>query len=105
VRGDVYRFVSHDVRGDKQSGPRYAVVLQSDELAALSTLLVAPTSTSARPTLFRPAIDLLGVATYVLLEQTTVVNPESELGDFAGRLTAEELAEVDAALRLVMGLF
>jgi mRNA interferase MazF len=105
VRGDIYRFVPRDIRGHKQSGPRYAVVLQSDELAALSTLLVAPTSTSARPALFRPAIDLLGTTTYVLLEQTTVVNPETELGDFAGRLTASELADVDTALRLVLGLF
>jgi len=104
VRGDVYRFRPNDVRGRKQSGARFAVVIQSDDLM-LSTLLVAPTSTSARPTVFRPQIELEGQPTLVLLEQVTVVNPETELGDFAGRLLPEELAAVNQALVLVMGLF
>ncbi|MCL2803107.1 MAG: type II toxin-antitoxin system PemK/MazF family toxin [Micrococcales bacterium] len=104
VRGDIYRFRPNDVRGRKQSGARFAVVIQSDDLM-LSTLLVAPTSTSARPTVFRPQIELGGQPTLVLLEQVTVVNPETELGDFAGRLLPEELAVVDQALVLVMGLF
>jgi mRNA interferase MazF len=71
----------------------------------LSTLLVAPTSTSARTTVFRPRIALNGQTTLVLVEQATVVNPQTELGDFAGRLTTDELAELDQAIRLVMGLF
>ncbi|MCL1897625.1 MAG: type II toxin-antitoxin system PemK/MazF family toxin [Micrococcales bacterium] len=104
VRGDIYRFRPNDLRGRKQSGARFAVVLQSDDLM-LSTLLVAPTSTSARPTVFRPQIELAGRSTLVLLEQITVVNPETELGEFAGRMSPEELASVDQALLLVVGLF
>ena len=104
MRGDIYRFRPNDNRGRKQAGARYAVVVQSDDLM-LSTLMVAPTSTRARPTIFRPQIDLAGQVTLVLVEQTTVVNPETELGDFVGRLSAIELAGLDQALQLVFGLF
>ncbi|MDR0284270.1 MAG: type II toxin-antitoxin system PemK/MazF family toxin [Propionibacteriaceae bacterium] len=104
MRGDIYRFRPHDTRGHKQSGVRYAVVVQSDDLM-LSTLIVAPTSTRARPTVFRPQIELGGERTFVLVEQTTVVNPDLELGDFVGRLSVEELGELERALLLVFGLF
>ncbi|TDE09129.1 hypothetical protein E1269_15565 [Jiangella asiatica] len=42
-----------------ERGKRYAVVVQSD-LLPLSTWLVAPTSTSARPTSFRPEVEISG---------------------------------------------
>ena len=70
---------------------------------ALSTTLVAPTSTSARPATFRPTISLKGTETRVLVEQTIVVDPE-RLGQSAGRLDADELKAVDEALALVLGL-
>jgi mRNA interferase MazF len=79
------------------------VVVQADEFMALSTTLVAPTSTSARPATFRPRISLDETETRVLVEQTTVVDPE-RLGRFAGRLDADELRAVDEALALVLGL-
>jgi mRNA interferase MazF len=69
----------------------------------LSTVLVAPTSTSARPATFRPAIVLEGTPTRVIVEQTTVVDPQ-RLGRSAGRLDADELKTVDDALALVLGL-
>jgi mRNA interferase MazF len=79
------------------------VVVQADEFMALSTTLVAPTSTSARPATFRPTISLGGTETRVLVEQTTVVDPQ-RLGRSAGRLEAAELQAVDEALSLVLGL-
>jgi mRNA interferase MazF len=79
------------------------VVIQADEFMALSTTLVAPTSTSARPATFRPTISLDDTETRVLVEQTTVVDPE-RLGRSAGRLDADELRAVDDALALVLGL-
>jgi mRNA interferase MazF len=78
-------------------------VVQADELMGLSTTLVAPTSTSARPATFRPTIELGGIETRVLVEQTTVVGPD-RLGKSAGRLDATELRAVDEALALVLGL-
>lgn len=104
MRGDVYRLrTNRKALGHEQAGARYAVVVQSDHLQ-LSTLLVAPTSTSANPTSFRPPITLDGTTTYVLIDQVTAVDGESRIGDFAGRLSARELAEVDLALAAVLGL-
>lgn len=82
---------------------RYAVVVQADEFMALSTTLVAPTSTAALPATFRPTITLGDLETRVLVEQTTVVDPQ-RLGRSAGRLDADELRAVDDALALVLGL-
>jgi mRNA interferase MazF len=79
------------------------VVVQADELLALSTVLVSPTSNAAPPRSFRPTIDLQGSTTRVLVEQTTAVSPEG-LGDSIGRLDAGELHELERALALVFGL-
>jgi len=103
VRGDVHRLRSpRDARGHEQRGERFAVVVQADALS-LSILLVAPTSTGARPVSFRPEIVVGGRRTLVLAEQTAAIAPE-RLGDRVGRLTAAEQAEVDAALVTVLGL-
>lgn len=79
------------------------MVVQADEFLALSTALVSPTSTSARPASFRPVITLDGTQTRILVEQTTVVDPE-RLGRSAGRLDASELQSVDEALALIFGV-
>jgi mRNA interferase MazF len=105
VRGDIYRLrTSRAAEGHEQRGPRYGVVVQSDHLL-LSTVLVAPTSTSALPTDFRPRITMGGTTTYVLVEQAAAVNAETRLGEFAGRLSPSELADLDRALALVLGLY
>lgn len=104
VRGEAFRLrTSRGARGSEQRGARFGVVVQADELLGLSTVLVAPTSRSAPPRSFRPVIELGGDETRVLVEQTTAVAPE-RLGDSIGRLTAEELRNLDAALELVLGL-
>jgi mRNA interferase MazF len=49
VRGDLYRLrTPRDAVGHEQRGERFAVVVQSDLLRVFSTVLIAPTSTSAR---------------------------------------------------------
>lgn len=101
VRGEVFRLSAP--RGHEQRGARFAVVVQADEFLELGTVLVAPTSTSARPASFRPTITLEGNETRVLVEQTTVVDPH-RLGRSGGRLAASELRAVDEALMLVLGL-
>jgi len=77
--------------------------VQADEFMALSTTLVSPTSTSARPATFRPTVTLNRIETRVLVEQTTVVDPQ-RLGRSAGRLDAAELRAIDDALALVLDL-
>lgn len=104
MRGDVHLLRSPwDARGHEQRGLRYAVVLQSDYLAELSTWLVAPTSTVALPLSFRPRIEVEGKPTLLLVDQLAAADL-SRLGKPAGRLTPDELAEADAALRIVLGL-
>lgn len=104
VRGEIFRLPSpRQARGHEQRGARYAVIVQADEFLGLSTVLVSPTSTAARPASFRPTITLDGTPTTVLVEQTTVVDPE-RLGRSAGRLDASELQAVDEALTLILGV-
>jgi mRNA interferase MazF len=104
VRGEVFRLrVPRGACGSEQRGSRFGVVVQADELLALSTVLVSPTSASAPPRSFRPPIELEGSPTRVLVEQTTAMSLD-RLGESVGRLSALELHDVDAALTLVLGL-
>ncbi|MEP6480376.1 MAG: type II toxin-antitoxin system PemK/MazF family toxin [Rhodoglobus sp.] len=103
VRGDIHELrTPKGGRGHEQAGSRFAVVIQSDDLI-LSTLLVAPTSRSARPRVFRPMIVVAGEPTRVLIEQSAAVAPE-RLGRLVGHLSRPELDEVASALRLVLEL-
>ncbi len=103
-RGEVVRLrAPRGARGREQRGPRYGVVLQAGDLLALSTVIVAPTSTDAQPASFRPEISVSRSRTRVLVDQLTAVD-RSRLGAFAGTLTWEELADVDKAIQVVLGL-
>jgi mRNA interferase MazF len=104
VRGEIFRLrAPRNARRSEQRGARFAIVVQADELLALSTVLVSPTSRSAPARSFRPTIELHGERTRVLVEQTTAIAPE-RLGASVGRLSATELRDDDAALELVFGL-
>ena len=104
VRGEIFRLPApRRARGHEHRGARHAVVVQADEFLGLSTVLVSPTSASARAATFRPTIAIAGEETRVLVEQTSVVDPQ-RLGRSAGRLEAHELRAIDEALMLVLGL-
>jgi mRNA interferase MazF len=104
VRGEVFYLPPpRRTTGHEQAGARFAIVVQADEFLDLSTTLIAPTSASARAATFRPTIELEGRQTRVLVEQTTVVDPQ-RLGRSAGRLTPGELGAVDEALGLILAL-
>ena len=102
-RGDVRRLRVPKGLGHEQRGVRYGVVVQADALLPRSVVLVAPTSTSARAASFRPVIEVRGGTTRVLVEQVGAVDV-SRLGDRVGSLGAEELSDVDYALRTVLSL-
>ena len=76
--------------------------MQSDDLM-LSTVLVAPTSRSAPPRIFRPTITVNGEQTQVLVEQTSAVAAE-RLGELVGRVAYDELVALNEGLRLVLEL-
>ena len=103
MRGEVFELKApRNLRGREQAGRRLAVVVQNDALP-LSTLLVAPTSASARSATFRPEITVAGQTTRVLVEQTAAVDP-TRLGRSVGFLSRAELGRVDAALRIVLAI-
>lgn len=90
-------------RGHAQQGTRPAVIVQCDELLALSTVLVVPTSRSAAPATFRPVISISGTTTRVLTDQVRALDAQSITGSL-GRLNSEELQALDDALVVVFGL-
>ena len=79
------------------------MVIQSDVLASLSTVLVAPTSQSALAATFRPQTTIDSQPMLVLLEQMAAVDIRRTSGSI-GRLSVEEMWAVDEALSLVVGL-
>ena len=72
VRGDVHAIVISEHRGHVQHGRRYAVIVQADDLLALSTIVVCPTSTSTPPASFHPEIEIDDQATRVMCEMVVL---------------------------------
>lgn len=103
VRGDVLAITLPGKRGHVQRGRRYAVIVQADDLLALSTVVICPTSRSAFPASFHPEIALQGESTQVLCEMVGAVDARG-LGEQVGHLTLEELRAMDDALLLVLDL-
>ncbi|MGH2901065.1 MAG: type II toxin-antitoxin system PemK/MazF family toxin [Solirubrobacteraceae bacterium] len=89
--------------GREQSGQRYAVIVQSDDLWSLGTVVVVPTSTSARAATFRPEISVEGRRTRALCEQIRTLDVQ-RLDGVIGVLTAAELRCVEDALQIVLEL-
>lgn len=103
-RGDVFELrLGRKGRGHEQRGRRYGVVLQADALMPLSTVVVAPTSTSAPAADFHPEVTIRRQGTLVLCEQLRAVDT-GRLGKRVGRLRPDEVEGIDAALRLVLAI-
>lgn len=103
LRGDVYSVNLRRGLGRAQHGHRYAVIVQADQLATLSTVVVCPTSQSASPASFRPEVEVHDGKTQVLCEMATALDTRS-LGEQVGHLSLSDLAAVDDALGLVFDL-
>ena len=103
VRGDVHAITLPRRRGHVQHGRRLAVIVQADDLLALSTILVCPTSTSTPPASFHPEIVVTEEPTRVMCEMVGPVDPLA-LGEQVGHLTQDEARAVDDALELVLDL-
>lgn len=103
VRGDVHRIKLPGRRGHVQEGRRYAVIVQADDLLALSTVVICPTSRSVFQASFHPEVTLLDQPTQVLCEMVGAVDARA-LGERIGHLTRDELRTVEDALLLVLDL-
>lgn len=103
VRGDVYQIKLPGKRGHVQGGRRYAVIVQADDLLALSTVVICPTSRSAFAASFHPEVTVDDQPTQVLCEMIAAVDAHA-LGERAGHLSQDELRAVEDALLLVLDL-
>lgn len=103
VRGDVHAIRLPRGRGHGQYGRRFAVIVQADDLLALSTIVVCPTSTSAPPASFHPEVKVADEPTRVMCEMVGAVDARM-LGERIGHLKFDELRSLDDALQLVLDL-
>ena len=102
VRGDVHAITLPRGRGRVQHGTRYAVVVQADDLLALSTVVICPTSRSAPAASFHPEIDI-DESTRVLCEMVGAVDARN-LGEHIAHLGLDDMRAVDEGLQLVLDL-
>ena len=102
-RGDIYELRLPRRVGHEQQGRRFGVVVQPDALLPRSVVLIAPTSSRARPASFRPEVAIEGETTKVLVEQVGAVDV-NRLGDHVGLASPEEMWGVDESLMTVLGL-
>jgi mRNA interferase MazF len=103
VRGDVHEIVLPRRRGRVQHGRRYSLIVQADDLLALSTVVICPTSKSTPPASFHPEVSIRDEPTRVMCEMVGAVDARA-LGKQVGYLTLEEMRTVDDALLLVLDL-
>lgn len=103
VRGDVHAITLPRGRGRVQHGRRFAVIVQADDLLALSTIVICPTSTSTPPASFHPEVEIADEPTRVMCEMVGAVDSRM-LGEHVAHLTLDEMQTVDEALELVLDL-
>lgn len=103
VRGDVHAITLPSRKGRVQRGRRFAVIVQADDLLALSTTVVCPTSTSTPPASFHPEVQIGSESTRVVCEMVGAVDARA-LGEHVGHLTLDEMRGVDDALQLALAL-
>ena len=103
VRGDVHAVTLPRSRGRVQHGRRFAVIVQADDLLALSTIVVCPTSTSTPLASFHPEVAIGDEPTRVMCEMVGAVDAGA-LGEQIGHLALDEMRAVDEALQLVLDL-
>lgn len=104
VRGDIHAITLPRRRGRVQHGRRFAVIVQADDLLALSTVVVCPTSASTPAASFHPEVAVGGEPTRVMCEMVGAVDGRA-LGEQIGHLTLDEMRSVDDALQLVLDLY
>lgn len=86
-----------------QQGRRFAVIVQADDVLALSTVIVCPTSTAIPPASFHPDVVVADEATRVMCEMVGAVYARA-LGERVAHLSLDEIRAVDEGLELVLDL-
>lgn len=103
IRGAVYRVDLGRPRSHEQGGKRLGLVLSPSD-SPLSVVTVVPTSTSASPSIHRPALEVAGRATRMLVDQIRSIDVDYVIGDPVDYLTGDQLAGVELALAHYLGV-
>lgn len=103
IRGAVYRIDLGQARGHEQRGRRLGLVLSPTE-SPLSVVTVVPTSTSARPAIHRPELEIAGRPTVLLVDQIRSIDINYLVGDPVDYLTRDQLAEIEQAVGHYLGI-
>lgn len=104
IRGAVYRIDLGDAkRGHEQRGKRLGLVLSPTSMP-WNVATVVPTSTSAHEAIFRPALEIDGQETRLLVDQIRSIDVDYIVGDPVHYLERDELAEVENAVTRYLGL-
>lgn len=101
IRAGVYQIdLGSGKRGHELRGKRYGVVLSELDW---SMVTVVPTSTSAQKSRFRPRVELLGRPTLLLVDQVRSLDTQY-VHDLVGFLPRDDMARLDAVVKLYLGL-
>lgn len=103
IRGAVYRIDLGSTRGHEQRGKRLGLVVSPTD-SPLSTVVVIPTSTQARPTVFRPTCQIAGRSTRLLVDQVRAIDTDHLIGGPVDYLTRDRMAEVEVAVGHYLGI-
>ncbi len=101
-RGDVFR-VSFQGSNNELRGPHYAVVVADYPFTLLSTIIIVPFSSHARPASYHPETTINGTRTRALVEQVAAISRDrlrEPLGSLAGTAVMDE---IDDYLRQALG--
>jgi mRNA interferase MazF len=104
IRGAVYRVdLGEAKRGHEQRGRRLGLVISPSSMP-WSVVTVIPTSTTAQAAVFRPALEINGQETRLLVDQIRTIDTDYLIGDPVHYLERDELADVEHALARYLGL-
>jgi mRNA interferase MazF len=103
IRGAIHAVDLGKPRGHEQGGRRYALVLSPSGMD-WSVATIVPTSTAARPAVFRPEVEVAGRPTRLLVDQIRTVDVSYLSGDPVDYLEQEQMARVEHAIAHYLGL-
>lgn len=104
IRGAIYRVdLGEAKRGHEQRGRRFGLVLSPTSMP-WNVATIIPTSTTAQPAVFRPALEVNGQETRFLVDQIRSIDINYITGDPVHYLERDELAEIEHAVSRYLGL-
>jgi len=102
-RGDLFR-VAFKGEGHRLDGPHYAVVVSDEPYNWLSTVVVVPFSSGARPDDIHPETTIGGTRTRAMVEQVQAID-KARLREKLGSLAGEAVMDlIDEQLRYLLAL-